>query len=450
MEKYLGNKRSILDSLYWHITELCPNSNSISDLFAGTTNVGRYFRNKGFKIISNDINRFSYVLGHTYLNLTYYPTFEKLKLPTPNSSLRGKLKDSFLKSVQRDRGQLFPTQQAETVWQKLLPSVSVISHLNGLSYKKDNNIDFIVDYFTTGGRKSSFKSVRGSIGKRNYFSSGNAQKLSAVLSVVRKWWQDSKISNDEVYFLLTSILEEIVIVANVNGTFHDFNRDRLWPNALQEFFMKIPLTYVNKIPASIYCQDAKLLAHQLPTHDILYIDPPYNFRQYAAYYHFLNFIAAYPFLPSLEDYMGKLMYVRGQNSQDDFTSDFCFRDRFVDALRHVITNTSAQYVVLSYFNGRNHWNHWSKGTGKKDQGFSILDELFSNRVLFSEYFSLSTMQKRTNYQSREGEKKSQVSEYIFWGKKASKNLSTNKKRDVQNMLLENNKLLCLQEFCPTK
>jgi adenine-specific DNA-methyltransferase len=451
MEKYLGNKRALLESIFLCTQELCPDSGSMADLFAGTTNVGRFFKRKGFEVISNDINRFSYVLASNYLNLQRYPTFEKLKLPGPKrDTLTEQLRKLFFKNVLKDRGQLFPSEKAEKIWTSLSRAVEAIHFLNRLTPKsKDTKaLDPIVDFFTAKGKKSAYKSVRGTRIRRNYFSINNARKISAILGTLRGWWRNEKLSQAELYFLLTSLIEEIVIVANVNGTFHDFNRDRLWPNALQDFLMKVPLAYVDGKPAQVYCQDAKILAPHIPPHDILYIDPPYNFRQYAAYYHFLNFIAAYVFLPSLDAYMDKLSYVRGQNTDDDYTSDFCFRDRFVNALREVIIKAPSKYVVLSYFNGRNHWNHWSKEQNQKNPGFLILEDIFKDKEIFSESYSSKAMQTRINYQSRVGEKKGRVNEYIFWGKRVKKKTKEKRPYAFEPFLSETNRSLSLNAFSP--
>jgi adenine-specific DNA methylase len=420
MEKYLGNKRVLVESLGAFVDANCPEAKSILDIFAGTTNVGRYFRKRGFSVTSNDINRFSFILGSTYLALRKYPVFEGLSdVPSPTPEHSSRLEKAFSSAAARDKSQFFPLDRLESVWSSFLDSraVDVIAYLNSFTSSSKSSTSYITDYFTQFGRHSTFKSVRGSVGKRNYFSEENARKLDAILGCVRDWWQEGRLTTDEVNFVMTSIIEEVTLIANVNGTFHDFNRNRLWPNSLQELFLKVPLSFVKNVRCRVHCADAVDLARTLPPHDILYIDPPYNFRQYSAYYHFLNFIAAYPFLQSVDEYLAELDFVRGQNAHDDFTSDFCFRDRFIDALRSLIRNSACHYVVMSYYGGRNHWNHWSKGDTHKDIGFEILSEVFNESEFFCRSKSLSATQVRQNYQSRNGEQKRMIDEYFFFGER---------------------------------
>ena len=149
----------------------------------------------------------------------------------------------------------------------------------------------------------------------------------------------------------------------------------------------------------------------------MYIDPPYNFRQYTAYYHLLNFVAAYVFLDDLDSYLGELQHVRGQNMKDDFTSDFCFRSKFPNALRALIDGAPCRYVVMSYYGGRNHWNHWADTEQLTDEGLNVLNEIFFDPELFSHAETVNALQIRQNYQSRNGERKSLVREHLIFGEK---------------------------------
>ena len=74
--------------------------------------------------------------------------------------------------------------------------------------------------------------------------------------------------------------------------------------------------------------------------DVLYMDPPYNHRQYCANYHVLETIARYD-EPVLKG-------VTGLRPQDDQKSDFCMKRRALPALEEMVKKTSAQYVFLSY------------------------------------------------------------------------------------------------------
>lgn len=432
MEKYLGNKRVLLKCIYEFVNKNCGESKSICDIFAGTTNVGRFFNNKGFQVFSNDINRFSFIIGRCYFGYKYAPSFSNLSIPKQNTT-RYDSEVYLKKMLKKDNGLILKNFNLDNFLKNNSDALNIINYLNNIQdYRKPAN-QFIKEYYTIFGSKSYYKSLRGKEGKRNYFSEENANKLDLILEQIREWYKLKMINSDEVCLLLTSVIEEVVLVANVNGTFHDFNRDKLWPNSLQKLTLKLPLYELGN-DSKVYCNDALEISSEIPEHDILYIDPPYNFRQYSAYYHFINFISAYPFLDNFDNYLNNISFVRGQNMLDDFASDFCFQEKFVSAIQKLILNSNSKYVIMSYYGGRNHWNHWSKDEEPNDIGFNMISSLFQNKEIFNSYIAESLFQKRQNYQSRVGEKKQHIDEYLFFGERQ---IMTKGKTNLSNEIDQN-------------
>ena len=77
MKKYMGNKSRILPNIY-EASKFAPDHCTIFDAFAGTTNVGQFFKSKGYRVISNDVNTTSKLLGDVYLCLNSIPSFDAL------------------------------------------------------------------------------------------------------------------------------------------------------------------------------------------------------------------------------------------------------------------------------------------------------------------------------------------------------------------------------------
>jgi adenine-specific DNA methylase len=358
------------------------------------------------------------VLGVAYLGVRNWPKFTALSsICNPTEATIEKLHRAFLATAKKDAGQTFPVDQVEQIWKQLKSYSRVIGYLNELPEVSGG---YITQYFTQWGSDSKFLSARGKKGKRNYISRENAGRLDNILLMLRGWWNEGMLLEEELYLILASVLEEVTILANVNGTFHDFNRDKLWPNALQSLHLRVPLIAPSVRSAQIRCADALAVGNHLPSHDVLYLDPPYNFRQYSAYYHLLNFVAAYPLLPDLQSYLSNLEFVRGQNMDDDFTSEFCFRDKFVAALGELIDSMPCKYVCMSYYGGRNHWNHWSKEDELTDKGVRLLGDFFGDVDRFRGCEVFPALQVRRNYQSRVGEQKSLVDEHFFFAEKRSR------------------------------
>lgn len=416
MEKYLGNKSSLLPLIERFFLDRIPEATSLSDVFAGTNNVSRYFRARGWDTAACDANRFSYVLAQAYLGTDAPPQFQAVRTRRNDAFRLLHMQNELGRSISRFGAFYLPGRTAEQGFQDLRHLANVLVRLQAIGDNHERP-GFITEYFTQWGTRSAFSSRRGTEGVRNYFSNWNALFLDGVLGTIRSWWRDGRLTRNELFLLMTSVLEEVVITANVNGTFHDFNRDRIWPNAEQAFQLRIPLVSCAGPLAEIANADSTDAARSFAPHEICYLDPPYNFRQYSAYYHFLNFIAAYPFLEDVEAYVEGLQHVRGQHPEDDFTSDFCFRNRFIDSLRRLIESADADHVVLSYYGGRNHWNHWASVDEPTDEGLHELRTLFEDTDLFAHCEVIPALEIRKNYQSRAGEQKELVNEYLFHGVK---------------------------------
>lgn len=414
MEKYLGNKASLLPQIEGFIKNRIPDATRLSDVFAGTNNVSRYFRGRGWATATCDANRFSYVLAQAYLGTTEPPLFSAVRTRRVDAFRLRKLQHELDRAMARFGDSYLPNCAPDQVFQNLSSLANVLVRLQ-LVGEANTRPGVITDCFTQWGGRAAFSSRRGTQGTRNYFSQRNALFLDGVLDTIRDWWATGQLTRNEIFLLLTSVLEEVVITANVSGTFHDFNRDRLWPNAEQAFQLRLPLVSCSQPAAEMANADAIAAAGAFAQHDICYLDPPYNFRQYSAYYHFLNFIAAFPFLKDVETYVAGLSHVRGQHPDDDFASDFCYRNRFIDSLRRLIEQVDADHVVLSYYGGRNHWNHWSSVSEPTDEGLRELRGLFEDSSLFAQCEVIPALDIRKNYQSRVGEQKELVNEYLFHG-----------------------------------
>ena len=112
-------------------------------------------------------------------------------------------------------------------------------------------------------------------------------------------------------------------------------------------------------------------------------------------------------------YFQKIQYVRGQNMEDDFDSTFCKSNLFIPSLKDLITNAQCKYVVMSYYDGRNHKN---KGKHNNDDGIGLIEDLFRSDLFVPNSFELKTFE-RTNYQSFQGHSASKCKELLFIAEK---------------------------------
>ena len=101
-----------------------------------------------------------------------------------------------------------------------------------------------------------------------------------------------------------------------------------------------PATYqFNSHSHQVYREDANTLIKSI-SGDILYLDPPYNARQYGANYHLLNTIAEY------KDFEPK-----GKTGLREYNkSNYCSKSAVIDSFEGLIADAKFKYIVLSYNN----------------------------------------------------------------------------------------------------
>lgn len=236
--RYYGNKTKLLDFIHAAVKKSGINGNSnFVDLFAGTCSVGKHFKNLGYTVISNDNLKFSYALSKAQIELNQQPKFTKLK-----NSLG-------------------------------LKNQTILEYLNSLN---EFEIGFISENYAP-------------MGGRQYFTDENAKKIDTYRILFENWKNEKLISELEFYYLITTLLQAINLVSNVSGTYAAYLKT--WDNrALKPLTLKHLDIIPSKNKNRAYCEDANDLIENLNP-DILYLDPPYNSRQYASNYFILELVA---------------------------------------------------------------------------------------------------------------------------------------------------------------
>jgi len=276
---YIGSKHKLNPWILETISETVKiplHDTVFCDLFAGTGAVGRNFKPLVKQIIANDIEFYSYILLKNYI------------------------------------GNHTP-----------LDYENYISELNLLPGKKG----FIFENYSEGG-----------FAERLYFSKENGQKIDAMRVQIEQWWTDKKIQEDLYYFLLASLIESADKVANTASVYGAFLK-KIKKSAAKNMVLEPALFDLTPQPHQVFQEDANTLIKKIAG-DILYLDPPYNARQYGANYHLLNTIAKYDtFVPQ-----GKT----GLRSYEK--SNYCKKGEVTKSFEELIKNAQFQWLFLSYNN----------------------------------------------------------------------------------------------------
>lgn len=169
--------------------------------------------------------------------------------------------------------------------------------------------------------------------KRSYFSKENAKTIDGFRIAIEKNFDKN---DDEYYFALASLIYSADRVANTTGVYGSYLKKLKY---MAKTKMKIlPYDFeVSKNEHKVYNEDANQLIKSI-CGDILYLDPPYNHRQYGLNYHILNTIVDYKEF----DVLGK------SGLRDYYRSDYCKVNQAKFALENLIKNAQFKYIFLSY------------------------------------------------------------------------------------------------------
>jgi len=167
-----------------------------------------------------------------------------------------------------------------------------------------------------------------------YFSIENARKIGAVRDEIEKIAE----SEDERNILLCSLLYAVDKVANTVGHYDAF-RKKL--DSFQPLKLLIPdIDYLHNIQNEIFNEDSNSLIRKISC-DVLYIDPPYNSRQYSDAYHLLENLAEWK--------KPKVVGVAKKMDRSHIKSAYCLKEA-TQAFENLIMNANCKHILLSYNN----------------------------------------------------------------------------------------------------
>lgn len=256
----------------------------------------------GVRVHANDNLHLAAVLARGILQVSDEPEFRALT--------------AMIDTLPFDGAELFAT-----------PYDRVLAHLNSLPGVEGF---FFNEYAPEGSR------ARGT--ERRYFTSVNATKIDAIRAQIAKWHEVGQLSDAEHSLLLGDLIRATNRVANIAGTYGCFIKH--WDDrALKPIRLTRNAIIGGTTDHRITCEDALAIARDY-TFDAAYLDPPYTWRHYGAYYHVLETIARGD-EPSVSGRTGLRPW-------HDTKSRYCDRDDAQHALTDLINAIQAEHIFLSY------------------------------------------------------------------------------------------------------
>jgi adenine-specific DNA-methyltransferase len=120
--------------------------------------------------------------------------------------------------------------------------------------------------------------------QRRFFTYENAVAIAGAWHQIKRWHDAELLNRRETALLVTSLLNSMDAVANTAGTYYAYLKE-YHRKALRPFkFDWFPVAGGRYTGRALHGDALECL--QGKSFDVLYLDPPYNQRNYASYYHF--------------------------------------------------------------------------------------------------------------------------------------------------------------------
>ena len=286
--KYIGNKCRLIGFIEDCLKDfkVVYKNVKVYDLFSGTGSVSEFFLKNNCKVLSCD--NMNYAIAEQYRRLFFReePEFNEIK---------------------------------ELIGYEKLDDI--LKYLNSLEGKKG----YFFDNFCEEGEY-----------KRKFFSSSNAKKIDAIRNKIDEW--KDILPSDKYNFLVGILMNSADFVSNTAGTYGAYLK--IWRSmALKEMKLEKP-EFIHSGEIKMYTCDVINFVKNQDKADIVYLDPPYNTRQYPAYFSVLESIV----VNDHQKLNGKTGLRNYENQKSKFSIKKYVKEEFIELIDSIKSN----YIVMSY------------------------------------------------------------------------------------------------------
>jgi adenine-specific DNA-methyltransferase len=321
---YIGSKYSLLQEIA-SVLDACqvPRQGIALDLFAGTGAVAQFLKLRGHVVYANDWQHYSYVTNVAFIEHNTFPAFERL---LADRRWRERISDAapggeILTFSINGRGPLASD----------LPCAQVLRYLDQLPGQRGP----FYEAYCHGGQAG-----------RMYYSRENGLRIQAIRDQIEVWSDEKLVTPKERAWLVACLIESADHVANTASIYGAYLK-HVKRSAQKPLALVALQPAASALPAErhrVFCEDSLQLLERLGQLRLVYVDPPYNHRQYAANYHVLETIARWD-LGQFEP-----RGVTGLRDAGAQRSDFCMRSTVEAAFRRLFERVKSEYLLFSYNN----------------------------------------------------------------------------------------------------
>lgn len=341
--RYLGNKTRLINNIHSVIEKYNITGEIFCDLFSGTGSVCESFKDK-YEIIANDFMYYSYVITSAKLQNSSIPSFE--------------------------------------VFSNKYGTNDIFSWINKYSDKNLIDNGFIYNNYTPKGG-------------RMFFTEYNGKKIDTIRLLIEKLYKEESLLAKEYYFLLASLIDNVMSISNTSGTYEAFFK--FWDSRAISNFVFSPLELLcsdRLCRSSIYRENSNNLIRKIKG-DILYLDTPYTVTQYASAYNILETIA-------LND-TPVIKGVAGKRGKGECVSLYCRKKEALSQFEDLFRQAHFHHILVSYSN---------QGVVPLEDLVSLAKKFAKDGIVEVEYLDYREYQNHRSSNKRNGQSLKEVLIYF--------------------------------------
>ena len=211
-----------------------------------------------------------------------------------------------------------------------------------------------------------------------YFSRDDCAKIGYIREDIEVLYKKGDINTRERAILITSLLCAMDKIANTCGHYDAYRKGVEFDKSLELY---VPMANRQNNPNNqCFNMDSNELVKNIEA-DLVYIDPPYNSRQYCDAYHLLENVARWE--------KPEVFGVARKMDRSTMKSKYCTQSA-TEAFEQLIGDIKAKYILLSYNNMAEKGNDRSNAKISDQDIMRILEKKGEVKVFSESYKAFTT------------------------------------------------------------
>lgn len=243
------------------------------------------------------------------------------------------------------------------------------------TYDSDKIIEYIVKYNTESPIVDNYMTENFA---DTYFSFNDCARIGFIREDIEMSYNDGSLNDRERAILITSLLYAMDRIARTCGHYDAYRKGAEFDNNLE---LCVPLVEQNNNKGNrCFNMDANELVKSLYA-DLVYVDPPYNSRQYCDAYHVLENVARWQ--------KPEVYGVAKKMDRSELKSKYCTQSA-TEVFEQLIADIKAKYILLSYNNMAEKGNSRSNAKISDNDIMRILKNKGNVSVFSEDYKAFTT------------------------------------------------------------